>query len=59
MAPSKTTETPIATKEALTGGLSSDESAKDLGISLTDEMRSGVDENLELLLTHYQTVLKA
>lgn len=59
MTPSKTTEASIPTKETLLGGASPDESAKKLGIELTGEMRAGVDQNLELLLTQYHTVLKA
>ncbi|RIJ16895.1 hypothetical protein D1227_16755 [Henriciella mobilis] len=58
MTPSKTSEPSIATKETLLGGSSADESAESLGIELTDEMRAGVDQNLELLLTQYHTVLK-
>nr|WP_233353026.1 hypothetical protein [Henriciella mobilis] len=58
MTPSKTSEPSIATKETLLGGASPDESAESLGIELTDEMRAGVDQNLELLLTQYHTVLK-
>jgi len=59
MAPSKTTETLIAAKEALIDGMSADDGAKALGIALTDEMRRTVDANLELLLIHYQIVLEA